>query len=114
MKDARISGKIYLPLTGAGKVKVGQKVNIKLDNYPYMEFGMIQVKVGSISMIPTLINENRVYIVGVEFPDRLKTNYGYDLIFTEEMQGVAEVITEDLSLLQRIFFPFKHVLKSRF
>ncbi|MEN6619669.1 MAG: HlyD family efflux transporter periplasmic adaptor subunit [Rikenellaceae bacterium] len=113
LQEARITGKIYLPLAGAGKVKVGQKVNIKLDNYPYMEFGMVQVKVGSISMVPTDINENKVYIVGVNFPDRLKTNYGSDLIFTEEMQGVAEIITEDLSLLQRILFPFKHILKSR-
>jgi len=113
LKDAKINGKIYLPLTGAGKVKVGQKVNIKLDNYPYMEFGMIQVKVASISMIPTLMNENKVYMVGVDFPDRLRTNYGTDLIFTEEMQGVAEIITEDLSLLQRILFPVKHVIKSR-
>jgi len=114
MKDAKINGKIYLPLTGAGKVKVGQKVNIKLDNYPYMEFGMIQVKVTSISMVPTLMRENKVYMVSVDFPDRLKTNYGTDLVFTEEMQGVAEIITDDLSLLQRIIFPIKHVLKSRF
>lgn len=113
MRDAKITGKIYLPLAGAGKVKVGQKVNIKLDNYPYMEFGMVQVKVGSISMIPTVINENKVYIIGVEFPNRLKTNYGIDLMFTEEMQGVAEIITKDLSLLQRILFPVKHVFKSR-
>ena len=113
MRDAKITGKIYLPLAGAGKVKIGQKVNIKLDNYPYMEFGMVQVKVGSISMIPTVINENKVYMVGVEFPNRLKTNYGIDLMFTEEMQGVAEIITKDLSLLQRILFPVKHVFKSR-
>lgn len=113
MRDAKITGKIYLPLAGAGKVKVGQKVNIKLDNYPYMEFGMVQVKVGSISMIPTVINENKVYIIGVEFPNRLKTNYGIDLMFTEEMQGVAEIITKDLSLLQRILFPVKHAFKSR-
>jgi len=113
IRDAKITGKIYLPLAGAGKVKVWQKVNIKLDNYPYMEFGMVQVKVGSISMIPTVINENKVYIVGVEFPNRLKTNYGIDLMFTEEMQGVAEIITKDLSLLQRILFTVKHVFKSR-
>lgn len=113
LKAARIKGKIYLPLAGAGKVKVGQKVNIKLDNYPYMEFGMIEVRVENISLVPTDMNNNKVYIVGVSFPERLKTNYGSDLIFTEEMQGVAEIITEDLSLLRRILFPFKHIIKSR-
>ncbi|MFA5851028.1 MAG: HlyD family efflux transporter periplasmic adaptor subunit [Bacteroidales bacterium] len=113
LKAAKINGKIYLPLAGAGKVKVGQKVNIKLDNYPYMEFGMVEVKVGSISMVPTDMNNNKVYIVNVSFPERLRTNYGTDLIFTEQMQGTAEIITADMSLLRRILFPFKHIFKSR-
>lgn len=112
--DAKITGKIYLPMNGAGKVKVGQKVNIKLDNYPYMEFGMVQVKVSYISVLPTEVDKNKVYIIGVEFPERLRTNYDTDLVFTEEMHGEAEIITDDLSLLQRIIFPVKHILKSRF
>lgn len=34
-------GQFYLPSQGAGKVVPGQKVIIKLDNYPYMEYGSI-------------------------------------------------------------------------
>jgi multidrug resistance efflux pump len=35
-----------------GKVKVGQKVWVKIDNYPEQEFGMLQATVKTISMTP--------------------------------------------------------------
>jgi len=112
-KEANIKGKIYLPLAGAGKVRIGQKVNIKFDNYPYMEFGMVEVRVAALSSVPALIDEERVYIVDVMLPEKLKTNYGKELVFSEDMRGTAEIITGDLSILQRVVFPVKHILKSR-
>ena len=36
-EDGEHSGKIFLSQQGAGKVKTGQKVNIKLDDYPHIE-----------------------------------------------------------------------------
>jgi len=113
VREANISGKIYLPLAGAGKVKVGQKVNIKFDNYPYMEFGMLEVAVAGVSSVPAIIDEERVYVVDVKLPAKLRTNYGKELQFSEEMRGTAEIITVNLSLLQRVVFPVKHILKSR-
>lgn len=37
-----ITGTMQVPASGAGKVKSGQKVNIRPDNYPYMDFGMLE------------------------------------------------------------------------
>jgi len=51
----RIIGKADIPSTGIGKVKSGQTVNIKLDNYPYMEFGMIKAKIKNISLVPITV-----------------------------------------------------------
>ncbi len=112
-KDANIKGKIFLPLEGAGKVRIGQKVNIKFDNFPYMEFGMVEVKVLRVSSVPALVDNKQVYVVDVLLPQKLVTNYGRELPFSEEMRGVAEIITEELSILQRIVFPVRHILKSR-
>lgn len=109
-----ISGKIYLPLNGAGKVKLGQKVNIKLDSYPYMEYGMVESHVTSISLLPASFGESRAYIVGIDFSNGLKTTYSIELDFGEEMHGVAQVITEDASLLKRILYPLKHLFKTHF
>lgn len=107
-----ISGKIYMPMAGAGKVKVGQKVNIKLESYPYMEYGMVQVNVGSVSLLPAAMGNSRVYIVSVDFPEGLITSYSVKLNFGEEMHGVAEIITDNSSLLRRVFNPFRHLVKT--
>ena len=48
----KIIGIIELPPRGAGKVKEGQFVNVKFDNYPHMEYGMIKVQIAHISLVP--------------------------------------------------------------
>ena len=107
-KESKIIGRIIMPMQGSGKVKSGQKVNIKFYNFPYMEFGMVTGKVKSISLIS---NESN-YVVEVEFPNGLKTNYGKVLPFNQEMKGSAEIITEDIRLLERFFNPIKAIIKK--
>ena len=104
-----IIGKLLLPIAGAGKVKAGQKVNIRLSNYPYMEFGLLEGVVQNISLIS---NENNYY-VEVSFPNGIMTSYGYDVPFSQKMQGTAEVITDDIRLLSRIFNPVKALMKEQ-
>jgi HlyD family secretion protein len=108
-KQSQIIGRITLPVKGAGKVAVAQKVNIRFENFPYMEYGYIIGTVKSISLIPN--NEN--YIVEVELPQNLTTNYSIPLKFSQEMKGSAEIITEDLRLIQRFINPVKSLLKHR-
>lgn len=113
-KEKMISGKIYLPMSGAGKVEIGQRVNVKLDSYPYMEYGMVESFVTSISLLPASVREGRAYIVSVNFPDGLKTTYSLELNFGEEMHGIAQVITEEASLLRRVLYPLKHLFNTHF
>lgn len=107
--ESRIIGRVTLPLRGAGKVKSGQVVNIRFDNFPHMEYGLVKGVVKSISLVPS--NDN--YIAEVELPQDLVTNYGLTLAFSQEMKGDAEIVTEDLRLIQRFFNPIKSVLKER-
>ncbi|MCL2040897.1 MAG: HlyD family secretion protein [Bacteroidales bacterium] len=109
--SAQITGKIMLPAQGAGKVKVGQAVNVKFDGYPYMEFGMVRGKVKNISLVPVATQQGKFTMVEVEFPDNLTTNYGKTLDFSQEMSGTAEIITEDLRLIERFFNPVKALIK---
>ena len=108
-KQSQIIGRISLPVKGAGKVAVGQKVNIRFENFPYMEYGDIKGTVKSISLVPS--NEN--YIVEVEIPQNMTTSYDIPLKFSQEMKGSAEIITEDLRLIQRFINPVKSLLKHR-
>ncbi|HCV16135.1 MAG TPA: hypothetical protein DF637_07370 [Rikenellaceae bacterium] len=79
-----------------------------------MEYGMVVVSVKSISLLPATLGKDRVYIVSVDFPDGLKTTYSQDLLFSEEMHGTGEIVTHDVSLLRRVFYPVKHMLKTHF
>lgn len=105
--ESEMYGVISIPMQGAGKVKVGQQVNIKFDNYPYMEFGMVKGIVGNISLIPSESN----YIVEISLPDGLMTNYHKELQFVQEMSGTADIITEDLRLIERFINPIKSLIK---
>ncbi len=107
-EESKILGKIKLPIKGAGKVKENQTVNIKLDNYPYLEYGFIVARIKSVSLMPS---EN-FYSVEVEFPQGLITNYNKKLSFGQDMQGSAEIITEDIRLLERFIQPLKYILKK--
>ena len=104
----KIIGKLALPIERSGKVKTGQKVNIKFVNYPHMEYGIVQGEVKKISLIPA----DNYYTVEVSLPHGLKTNYGKELVFAQELKGNAEIITENIRLIQRILFPIKSLLKK--
>jgi multidrug resistance efflux pump len=103
INPGKMIGKVSLPLSGAGKVKPGQYVNIKFANYPYLEFGMVKGRIRSISLVAS----NNEYSVIVDLPEGLKTGYGTKLTFNQDMQGLAEIITNDRRLLERIVLPVR-------
>jgi HlyD family secretion protein len=107
--SSNIIGKLTMPVYRSGKVKVGQKVNIRFENYPYMEFGMVTGYVDKISIVPA----DNTYAVDVLFPDGLRTNYNVDLPFNQKMRGKAEIITQDTRLLERIFRPLRSLIQNR-
>lgn len=107
-----IIGKALLPVTRSGKVKKGQKVNIRLDNFPDNEYGILRAKVENISLVPSFTNQILNYTVGISLSDGLKTTYQKELPFHPNMQGQAEIITEDISLLERFILPIKKILKE--
>jgi multidrug resistance efflux pump len=101
-------GKINLRMQRSGKVKPGQLVNIKLSSYPYLEYGMVRGVVKSKSLVPS----GDAYIIDIYLPDGLTTLYHKKLDFTQNMQGTAEIITEDIRLLQKIVNPFRYLISN--
>lgn len=102
-QEDKLVGKVSMPTTNSGKVKPGQAVKISLDNYPRQEFGIVNGTVKKISSVP----RDNSYLIEVEFPQGLLSTYKKKLSFRQEMQGSAEIITEDLRLIQRIFYQFR-------
>lgn len=100
-------GEVLIPSIGAGKVKIGQLVNVKIDNYPYDEFGIIKGTVQSISRITNQITTEKgkidTYLVTVSFPNGMKTNFGIELNLDFESKGKVEIITKQKRLIERLF-----------
>jgi len=99
--------KMLLPAQGSGKVVVGQRANVRLNNFPDQEFGYLEGRVEHISDTP---DSDGMYVVEIRFPKGLVTNYGVQLPITSQMQGSAEIITEDIRLIVRFFNPIKKLL----
>lgn len=108
-KDSDYIAKLITPARNSGKIKKGQTVNIMLANYPETEFGVLKGKVKHVSLIPD--NQGN-YIVDVSLPNELVTSYGEKINFKQEMPAQAEIITEDLRLLERFFYQFRSVFND--
>lgn len=110
-KQGDFFGAIRIPQSNFGKVKVDQKVLIKFNGFPYEEFGSLDGKIQSIASIPNI--EGDKFYATVSLPESLLTNQGKSLEFKDGMLGTAEIVTEDMSLAQRIFYDIKRIISSR-
>jgi len=101
-------GKIKAPVQNSGKIKVGQSVNVRLSNYPDTEFGTLTGLVENISLFP---DKEGYYLIDVSLDKELITSYNKKIEFQHEMSGSAEIITEDLRLIERFFYQMKDIFK---
>ncbi|MFN3941638.1 MAG: HlyD family secretion protein [Flavobacterium sp.] len=101
-------GKIKAEAFNTGKIKKFQKVQIRLNNYPDREFGILTGVVQNISLIPD--NEGNI-LIDINFPNGLTTSYQKNIPFQQEMTGTANIITDDLRLIERILFQFRDIFK---
>ena len=112
-----VIGRMQVPTAGFGKVKVGQMVNVKLSGYPYMEFGVLKGQIRSLSAVPEQVQSQTgttaFYIAEVVFPDGMKTSYKKELSMIQQMEGTAEIITEDMRLISRFIQPVVSLFKNR-
>lgn len=108
MNYERILGRVSLKPTGAGKIKNNNRVIIRFDNYPSLEYGVVTGRIASMSLAP----EGGMYYASVILDSTtLVTNYNTKLNFSQNMQGSAEIITESRSLLDRIVAPLKSAIE---
>ncbi|MDQ1102701.1 multidrug efflux pump subunit AcrA (membrane-fusion protein) [Chryseobacterium sp. SORGH_AS909] len=103
----QLVGRMSVPSVNSGKVTTGEKVLIKLDNYRFQEYGIIEGRVQNISMSP---DDKGNYYVDVTLPKGLRTSYNKTLPFDKELRGNAEIVTQDLRLIERFFYQMRKLL----
>lgn len=102
-------GEIKIPQDNFGKIKIGQTVLVKFQGYPFEEFGAAQGQIKSIAQIPT--PENKSFYATVILPNGQKTTNNTSITFRNGMTASAEIITENKTLAERLFYSFKKSIR---
>lgn len=100
-------GEVNVPQYNMGKVKVGQEVLVKLDSYPFEEYGVLRGRVGQLNRVPY---RDSVFLSRVDIGPLVRYE---NIQLTTGMVGTAEIITEDASLLQRLMRNIRLVMDSK-
>ena len=106
--NANYIAKLRVPALNSGKIKSNQDVVIRLANYPDREFGILKGKLSTISLIPT---KEGILLLDAKLPNGLQTSYKKQINFQQEMTGTADIVTEDLRLLERLLYQFRDVFR---
>ncbi len=92
-------------------------VHVKLNGYPYMEFGVLRGVIRSLSAVPEQVQTQNgaaiAYYAEVLFPQGMKMSYNRELPMIQQMDGSAEIVTEDLRLIERFILPIISLFKNR-
>lgn len=104
------TGKLFARLSisaqDQSEISPNQKVHIKLDNYSSGKFGVIE---GFIKKVSTIPDSEGNYFADVSLPQGLKTTTGQVLQYNVDMNGNAEIITNDLRLIDRVLHQFSNL-----
>lgn len=105
--------KAITPAIGIGKINERDKVLIKFDSYPYKEYGILVSQVGQILPYPIQDKEgNSFYEIKIPLTPTIETNYGSQIPFKPNAGLQAEIITEEKTILGRIFNQFLDLINN--
>lgn len=99
-ENSQYFAEIVIPQSNFGKVNIGQKVLLKFQSYPFQEYGSVVGKIEFISNIPS---ENG-YLAKVVFINELRTTYNRQIQYRDGLLANAEIVTEDMRLLERFYY----------
>ena len=102
-----IIARAELPLHRSGKVNPGDTVLLRLDDYPYKEYGVVKGTVSSITPLPETAETGQLPVyfaeIGLTQAGLVSTARNRrPMEFTQEMRATARIITEDRSFLGRV------------
>lgn len=118
-EKANVKVRLLFPVQKSGKVKLGQRVNIKLENFPYNEYGILVGSISSISDVPNNLipgkdgGNTMMYSADLKLNNGLVTSYKDTLPVVQQLYGTGEILTDDISLLMRYFSPLKAIFYER-
>ena len=106
----QVLGEVHIAQPNSGKVKIGQRVLIKFQSYPFEQFGLVE---GNIQSIASVSSADSSFRAVVKLPNGLKTNTLQVIPFKNGLNATGEIITEDLTLFQRFYYNLTKKINTR-
>ena len=94
-----IIGQMLVSQTAAVKIKIGQRVLIRMKSLPGNDPGYITGKVSAISKGPSVGDS---LLIKVDLPNGMTTNYHKAILFSRNLDAQAEVVTDSKRLFERL------------
>lgn len=91
--------RLRIPVGRSGKVRVGQAVSVKVDRFPYQEFGTLP---GTVSRLYP-VAKGAELTVEATLGEQLVTSKKKLIEFQYDMNGSAVIITDNQRLVRRLF-----------
>ena len=111
---SEVTGRMKVSSIGFGKVALGQTVNVRLNGFPYMEYGILKGVVANVASVPERLQDGSVaYTVAVDFPDGLESTYHKEFPLIQQMDGEAQIITRDRRLIEQFIDPIVSLFRNR-
>lgn len=104
--DTHYYAEMNLPQRNFGKIKTGQRVQLRFDAYPYGEFGFVNGKLDYITDFAT----DSGFLAHINLPEGLRTNQRKLLRYHDGMKAEALVITKDMRLLERFYYQIEEIV----
>jgi hypothetical protein len=101
-ENSNYYAEVILPQNNLGKLAVGLQVQLRLDAYPYEEWGVLNGKIVYISDSPS----DAGFPATIQLTNGLKTNNNKELGYKNGLRAQAIIITNDTRLLQRFYYGF--------
>ncbi|MCL7986604.1 HlyD family secretion protein [Sphingobacterium sp. lm-10] len=98
-------GEVYIPQINSSKIKIGQQVLMKVRSYPYQEYGYLHGNVSFISDIPI---RDSVFFSKIAIK---RTEQDSIILLKPGIMADADIITEDMSIMRRIWINLSKSLK---
>ena len=105
---ADIVARAIIPISGFGRIEIGQTVNIKLSGFPYMQYGVLKGRIYSLSQVPG----EGGFSADIELTGGMTSTYSEKIRFIHEMDGTADIVTKDIRLINRFINPLKTILNN--
>lgn len=101
-KESEYYAETTLSQNNFGKLDTGMRVQLRFDAYPYEEWGIVEGKLRFISNIPT----DSGFLSLITLEEGLITSDKRKLIYKNGLKANALIITQDMRLLERLYYSF--------